>query len=75
MPRGDRGDQGAPHENGGRDRESVQKSGGKRAKLDRKKHNEILNKTVNIAAWTQVLGVLFALGGLIYLYRRYHRGR
>ena len=44
-------------------------------KIDRKKHNEILNKTVNIAAWTQVLGALFALGGLIYLYRRYRRGR
>jgi len=43
--------------------------------IDTEKHNEILNKSVNIAAWVQVLGALAALGGLIYLFRRVRRGR
>jgi len=43
--------------------------------IDRKKHNEMLGKSLHLAAWAQVLGMLAALLGAIYLYRRYGRGR
>ena len=39
-------------------------------KIDRKTHNQILHKSVTIAAWVQVLGILLGLGLLVWIFRR-----
>jgi hypothetical protein len=39
-------------------------------KIDTRKHNEMLDKNIRIAAWAQVLGALALLMGGLYLYRK-----